>query len=297
MDNGLQQKRARLTEDLKAYGRLAVAFSGGVDSAFLLWAAMDVLGREQVLALTAVSEFFPDRERERARRFCEEYGIPQTEVPFSILQEEGVADNPANRCYLCKRSLLARMAKKAQERGMALAEGSNLDDEGDYRPGLAAVRELGVKSPLRDALLSKEEIRILSRQAGLATWDLPGFACLASRFAYGERITADKLAMVERAEQLLFDQGFCQLRVRVHGEGPGMVARIELEEQEMSRLLEPGLRELVCRRLKELGFAYVSLDLSGFRSGSMNQTITQELVFPGGRTRDEGRSEKDADGT
>ncbi|MCH5334093.1 MAG: ATP-dependent sacrificial sulfur transferase LarE [Agathobacter sp.] len=270
----MQGKQERLKENLRAYGRLAVAFSGGVDSAFLLWAAADALGRDQVLALTAVSDFFPYRERERARAVCAQNGIRQIEVPVQVLEVEGVADNPVNRCYLCKRALFTRLIETAGENGIqTLAEASNLDDEGDYRPGLVAVRELGVKSPLREAMLSKEEIRSLSRKAGLTTWDLPSFACLASRFAYGEKITVEKLAMVERAEQLLFDQGFRQLRVRVHGELPGLVARIELPAEDLGRLLEPKLRDLVCRRLNELGFAYVSLDLAGFRSGNMNKGI------------------------
>ena len=272
--DAMQGKQENLKEKLRAYGRLAVAFSGGVDSAFLLWAAADALGRDQVLALTAVSDFFPYRERERARAVCAQNGIRQIEVPVQVLEVEGVADNPVNRCYLCKRALFTRLIETAGENGIqTLAEASNLDDEGDYRPGLVAVRELGVKSPLREAMLSKEEIRSLSRKAGLTTWDLPSFACLASRFAYGEKITVEKLAMVERAEQLLFDQGFRQLRVRVHGEQPGLVARIELPAEDLGRLLEQGLRDLVCRRLNELGFAYVSLDLAGFRSGSMNKGI------------------------
>ena len=272
--DAMQGKQENLKENLRAYGRLAVAFSGGVDSAFLLWAAADALGRDQVLALTAVSDFFPYRERERARVVCAQNGIRQIEVPVQVLEVEGVADNPVNRCYLCKRALFTRLIETAGENGIqTLAEASNLDDEGDYRPGLVAVRELGVKSPLREAMLSKEEIRSLSRKAGLTTWDLPSFACLASRFAYGEKITVEKLAMVERAEQLLFDQGFRQLRVRVHGELPGLVARIELPAGDLERLLEQGLRDLVCRRLNELGFAYVSLDLAGFRSGSMNKGI------------------------
>lgn len=270
----LQEKQERLKERLRACGRLAVAFSGGVDSAFLLRAAADALGQEQVLALTAVSDFFPARERERARAVCAEYGVRQIEVPVPVLEVEGVAENPPNRCYLCKRALFARLIETAGEHGIrTLAEGSNLDDEGDYRPGLAAVRELAVKSPLRDAMLTKAEIRSLSRQLGLATWDMPSFACLASRFVYGEKITAEKLAMVERAEQTLFDQGFRQLRVRVHGEQPGLVARIELPAEDLERLLERELRELVCRRLNGLGFAYVSLDLAGFRSGSMNHSV------------------------
>ena len=272
--DAMQGKQENLKENLRAYGRLAVAFSGGVDSAFLLWAAADALGRDQVLALTAVSDFFPYRERERARAVCAQNGIRQIEVPVQVLEVEGVADNPVNRCYLCKRALFTRLIETAGENGIqTMAEASNLDDEGDYRPGLVAVRELGVKSPLREAMLSKEEIRSLSRKAGLTTWDLPSFACLASRFAYGEKITVEKLAMVERAEQLLFDQGFRQLRVRVHGELPGLVARIELPAEDLGRLLEPKLRDLVCRRLNELGFTYVSLDLAGFRSGSMNKGI------------------------
>lgn len=267
----LRRKQEQLQQNIKAIGRLAVAFSGGVDSAFLLRTAADALGAERVLALTAVSPFFPKREREEARAFCEECKIAQMEVPVEVLKAEGVAENPKNRCYLCKRAILGALVEAAGARGFhVVAEGSNMDDEGDYRPGQQAVRELGILSPLKEAGLFKAEIRELSKRLGLEAWDKPSFACLASRFVYGEALTEEKLGMVEAAEAYLMEHGFRQLRVRVHGEPPGMLARIEVLPEELARLMEPGLREAVCERFQKLGFSYVAVDLEGFRSGSMN---------------------------
>ncbi|MCM1282373.1 MAG: ATP-dependent sacrificial sulfur transferase LarE [Muribaculaceae bacterium] len=268
--HGLQEKYGRLQKILKEQGQMAIAFSGGVDSAFLLCAAVETLGRKSVLALTAVSPFFPERELAEAKEFCVKQEVEQLLVPVDTLQVSGVAENPQNRCYICKRALFQALAGQAKAHGIrAVAEGSNTDDEGDYRPGLLAVEELGVKSPLREAGLSKEEIRALSRELGLSTWDKPGFACLASRFAYGERITEEKLRRVEKAEQYLLSKGFRQLRVRLQGD----VARIEVLPEDFSRFLEEGFRLEIYESLQSFGFSYIALDLKGFRSGSMNETL------------------------
>ena len=206
----LQEKNEGLRKLLAGYGRLAVAFSGGVDSSFLLAAAAEVLG-DQVLAVTAAPVFVPQRELEEAEAFCRERGIRQVVLPAGELNIDGVRHNPPDRCYHCKKEIFGRIRRAASEEGFRiLAEGSNLDDTGDYRPGMRAVRELGVVSPLLEAGLTKAEIRELSRQMSLPTWEKPSFACLASRFVYGETITDEKLRMVDRAEQLMLDMGFRQ---------------------------------------------------------------------------------------
>ncbi|MBQ3424910.1 MAG: ATP-dependent sacrificial sulfur transferase LarE [Clostridia bacterium] len=262
-----EEKYQRLLADLSALGSVAVSFSGGVDSTFLLWAAREALG-DRVLAVTAASCSFPRRELDEAKRFCLEKGIEQVIVRSEELEIEGFRNNPPDRCYLCKKELFGKILTIARERGMAaVAEGSNLDDEGDYRPGLRAIRELGVESPLKKAGLTKAEIRDLSRQADLPTWDKPSFACLASRFPYGESITAEKLAMVDKAEQAVLDRGFSQVRVRIHGN----VARIEVPAEDLDRLM--AARGEIAAAVHAAGFAYAALDLDGYRTGSMNEVL------------------------
>ena len=266
----LHEKYEKLKTELAGYGGAAVAFSGGVDSTFLLRAAHDALG-DRALAVTASSCSFPKRELEEAKRFCREKGIRHEVVASEELDIEGFRSNPKNRCYLCKKELFTKIREIANANGLpVVAEGSNTDDDGDYRPGLIAIRELGAKSPLRDAGLSKEDIRALSRELGLPTAEKPSFACLASRFPYGETISEEKLAAVDRAEQLLLDLGFTQVRVRVHADGK--LARIELLPEEMNRL--PAHRTEVSEKLRTFGFTYVSMDLQGYRTGSMNETLT-----------------------
>ena len=263
----MHHKLEQLKDIIKGCGSLAVAFSGGVDSTFLLYVAHEVLG-DKAVAVTSVTTVFPRREKDEASSFCKEHGIRQIEVTFDELEVPGFADNPPDRCYLCKKALFTNMMNVCRREGIDhIAEGSNTDDNGDYRPGLKAIAELGVLSPLREAGLTKSEIRELSREFGLPTWDKPSYACLASRFPYHSKITADKLYMVEKAEDYLIGIGLRQVRVRVHDKAARIEVPVESFDVVMSR------REEVLSVLTGFGFLYVSLDLGGYKTGSLNRGL------------------------
>lgn len=265
----LLEKYEHLKDYLKSLESVAVAFSSGVDSTFLLFAAKEVLN-DKVIAVTASSCSFPKRELNEATKFCEENGIRHEICLSEELEIEGFSHNPKNRCYLCKHELFEKILKIAEREGIqTVAEGSNLDDNGDYRPGLQAVAELGIKSPLRHIGFTKEEIRILSKYFHLPTWNKQSFACLSSRFVYGETISEEKLAMVDKAEQLLLDLGFHQVRVRIHN----MMARIEIMPEEFERLISENVRKEITQKFREYGFDYVAMDLIGYRTGSMNEVL------------------------
>ena len=246
-----------------------VAFSGGVDSTFVLRVAHDVLG-ERMLALTTTSPTMPDDDRRSALEMARTIGARHVVVESNELEVPGYAENPLNRCYLCKHNLFTVCEAKAAELGIdVIVDGLNLDDLRDYRPGIRAAGEKRVRHPLVEAEMTKAEIRALSRVLGLPTWDRPASPCLSSRFPYGTRITSEGLEQVERGERLLHAMGFRIARVRHHGD----VARLEVEQSEIARLLEPATRERVDRELRKMGFRFVTVDLKGFRSGSLNEGV------------------------
>lgn len=267
--NDPDRKLASLRASLRDLGSALVAFSAGVDSTFLLRVAHEELG-ERCVAATVRAPFVPEREFAEAAAFCRELGAEHVALEAGLAGIPHFAENPPDRCYHCKRHLFSRLVALARERGLAaVVEGSNVDDAGDYRPGARAIRELGVRSPLREAELAKAEIRALSRALGLPTADKPSAACLASRIPYGRRIDEALLARVERAEALLAGlfPGLAQLRVRVHGD----LARIEVPPDEIPRLAARAAE--ISSALRALGFAYASLDLAGYRTGSLNETL------------------------
>ena len=271
LNTELQEKLDRLKSHLKELNSLAVGFSGGVDSSFLLAVAHEVLG-DRALAVTSADVSVPEREVREAKAFCEERGIRQVICRIDPMKEEAYRNNAPDRCYYCKRLIFSEIKRIAEENGIShVAEGSNMDDLGDYRPGLRAVAELSIESPLRTAGLTKSDIRLISKAMGLPTWSKPAYACLASRFVYGEQITEEKLRMIDQAEQFLIEHGFYEERVRMHGN----LARIEVPPADIPRLVTGDLREAIYQRFREIGFLFVALDLHGYQTGSMNATIRQ----------------------
>ncbi len=270
MSSELENKIQRLREILESMGRVLVAYSGGVDSTLLLRVAKDTLGDKNVLAVTALSPLYPERELIGARRLTQEMEVRHLLIESNELEIEGFSKNPPDRCYHCKKKLFEELKDLAQTEGISFViEGSTLDDEKDHRPGKRAIQELGVRSPLKEAMFAKEEVRKLSNTLSLTTWNKPSFACLASRFPYGEEITLEELKKVDEAENFLFGLGFRQVRVRHHG----TLARIEIYSEEIERLMDKSLREKVVSQLRKIGYHYVTLDLQGFRSGSMNEVL------------------------
>ena len=267
----LLEKKAKLEDYLRGLGSVAVAFSSGVDSTFLLKVAHDVLGN-RAIAVTASAGSFPAREQQEAESFCEDEGIRQIVIDADVMSIEGFRDNPPDRCYLCKREIFSQLIRAAADAGFPnVIEGSNKDDESDYRPGMRAIAELHVRSPLRELGFTKADIRELSRRMGLPTWRKQSFACLATRFVYGEPITAKGLAMVDQAEQYLLDREFHNVRVRVHGD----IARIEVNRAEIPLLVQPEIADELRAHFESLGFRYVTLDLGGYEPGSMNKPLTE----------------------
>jgi pyridinium-3,5-biscarboxylic acid mononucleotide sulfurtransferase len=265
-DSALDAKYTRLVDMLRDMQSVVVAFSGGVDSTLLARAAGDALG-DRALLITADSETYPEAELAEARRLAELMGLRHVVVRTDELANPEYARNGANRCFFCKEELFGRLAPIAEREGIGtLVYGANLDDLGDHRPGMKSAAERGVRAPLIEAELTKREIRDLSRQLGLPTWDKPSFACLSSRFQYGDRITAEKLRQVDAAESFVRSLGFRQFRVRHHDR----LARLEIPLDEIPRLWEGGRHEAIVTRFREIGYLYVAVDLGGFQSGSAN---------------------------
>lgn len=269
---GLEEKYKNLVRMFSNMKRVMICFSGGVDSLLLLKAAKDGAG-DGAAAVTVVSEVIPEKDLSDASDICKELKIKHYVIREDVLKINGFKTNPPDRCYICKKEIFGRVVKLAVDEGYDyIAEGSNSDDLNDYRPGMRAVSELGIKSPLKDCGLTKEEIRLLLRWFGIKIWNKPSCACLASRFTYGEEITPEKLRIVARAEKLLCENGFIQNRVRVQGR----TARIEVPAAEFPKLMENEVRERLERELKNMGFSYVTLDLAGYRSGSMNEILIKK---------------------
>lgn len=267
MNGNLQEKYNKLLNILRSTGSLAVAFSGGVDSAFLVYAAHEALG-EKLLAITVTTQSYPRHEAADAAKILQSYGVKHAQIELNQLVIPGFCENGAQRCYYCKYALFSEIKAEAAKHGItAVADGANTDDENDYRPGMRATAELGILSPLRSAGFSKQDIRDISKELGIFTWNKPSYACLASRIPYGEEITAEKLAMVEKAEQALLDMGFKEMRVRCHGK----LARIEVAENDFAKAAAH--RKEIAAAVKNAGFLYAALDLEGFRSGSLNAAL------------------------
>jgi uncharacterized protein len=265
----VHDKAAALNRLLEELPTLIVAYSGGVDSAYLAWAATQVLG-DRALCVTADSPSYPERHRDLATRIARDFGLNHEIIRTDEMSRPEYRANAGDRCYYCKQELYSQLTAIARRRGIAaIADGSNADDRGDYRPGRKAAREFGVRSPLDDAGLTKAEIRELSREAGLPTWDEPASACLSSRIPYFSEVTDEKLRMIEHAEEVLRDLGFRVCRVRHHD----TVARLELAREEIARAVDPEIAERLDRELRAIGYHHVAVDLRGYRLGSLNDVL------------------------
>jgi uncharacterized protein len=262
-------KERALRDTLSSLGTVIVAYSGGVDSAYLACIANDTLG-SMALAVTADSPSYPQHHRQMAVQIAERFGLQHEIIQTQELERPEYRANPANRCYFCKHELYTHLTRIAADRHAVVVDGNNADDRGDYRPGRQAAREFGVRSPLDEANLAKEEIRELSRRIGLPTWDEPASACLSSRIPYHDEVTNEKLRTIERAEEALRALGFRVCRVRHHDE----LARIELGRDELARALDPEITTAIVRALKAVGYRYVTLDLQGYRMGSLNEGLS-----------------------
>lgn len=265
----LQEKFEKLKQILKNMGSILVAYSGGVDSTFLLKVAKETIGNN-VLAVSAKSETYPRREYQEAEKIARRLKVKHLMITTEELLNPQFSANPTDRCYYCKKELFTKLKQIALEKGIDhIADGTNYDDITDFRPGMRAVKELGVRSPLKEAGLTKREIRLLSHKMNLPTWNKPAFACLASRFPYNTSIDEDRLRMVSEAEDYLYKLGFEQIRVRHYGS----LARIEIPPEDIASLVSPNIRNKVVRKLKEIGYHYVTLDIQGYRPGSMNEVL------------------------
>lgn len=261
----------KLKKFIQQYDKVAVAFSGGVDSSFLLRAACEAIGKENVLAITLKAAVNPEQEVAEAVELAEQAGAKHIVIPVDVMSIPGFADNPHDRCYICKTAIFERIINEAQSHDINVVfDGTNADDENDYRPGMKALRELGVISPLKACGMGKKEIRQLSMEMGISTWDKPSMACLASRVPYNEQITEEKLRLVGRAEGLMQTMGFKQFRVRCHGN----IARVEIAPEEMPKVLDMAVLKKISDELKGMGFQYVTLDMQGYRTGSLNETLS-----------------------
>ena len=275
MEVNYRKKYETLLDTIRPYGRAAVAFSGGTDSSLLAYAAAEALGRDNVLCVTARAASFPEREIKEAEEFCRSKELTHIIFDFDELGIPGFSENPPDRCYLCKSALFTKIIELADDAEMTTVfEGSNTGDSDDYRPGMRAVSEMFIESPLKSSGLNKSDIRMISKELNLPAWDKQPFACLSSRFVYGEEITSAKLDMVGKAEQFLLERGFSPVRVRIQGKDH-YTARIEVLKEDISRFLKGSLQDDTAKYFRDLGFSYVTLDLLGYRTGSMNEVLFQ----------------------